>query len=225
MYYKDHPDDSIQMSTDTDAMLICRFWDAECYQPTDTAWEQLTRQSITLAIGRYIHVDLIISTPDEPSTILMSFSAFENECWRGSLSQSERHKATRSLKLNITREEANAITLRCWNLDARNVPYNYSDSHYLMPFWSPSSIFIDDVTTDTISTGFCSQIIILILRECLHQDRHITNILQALNSRTTSPNTLYNCICASEATEIDTDTITDLFHLADIDQNRFVKFN
>jgi hypothetical protein len=208
-----------------DAMLIVRFWDAKCYEETDTVWDQITRKTIAAAVGHYTHVDVLVYTREEPCTVLMSFTTFEGECFKGALAQSQGHDKTQCLKLDITIEEAQEITKRCWNLDARDIPYNFSDSRLLVPFWSPCTAFIDDVTTDTLSTAFCSQIIILILRECLHPDRETTKILEELNSRTTAPNTLYNHLKVSEASPISLEHLSELFVEATLDQRRFVRFN
>ena len=86
------------------------------------------------------------------------------------------------------------------------VPYNYSDIALLMGFVQNSGFtdtMFPDVPVDqqnapsTLTSVFCSQAVVLMLRSCLDQNGMsgaLAKILHAVNSRTISPAKLYHMV-------------------------------
>lgn len=101
--------------------------------------------------------------------------------------------------LEITTEELEKLSHYLTGM-VNKVPYNWFDSRVLMPLFpaTSSSIFVEDVDDLTpshkLSRVFCSQMGCLSLRNCLDpcgNHKHLVKDLKALNSRLTSPHTLY----------------------------------
>ena len=84
------------------------------------------------------------------------------------------------------------------------VTYNYVDTMMLMPMMPHTGMFVDTMVPDVDGTQpenlhklFCSQAMVLILRESLDEDGPNQNLLlklRSLNSRLTSPSDLYHLL-------------------------------
>jgi hypothetical protein len=156
----------------------------------------ITQQAITLVVGRVQHVEIIIIDRNEPTMCTVSFAAFVG-CPLSMYITSRDSLMDASIEtraLPISQAVATALGDYYLNMHKRKIPYNYYDSRFLMPFWSPyTQGVIDDVDHTHV---FCSQMVVLGLRECMHvaDDGPLIHELNRLNSRLTSPHTLLNLL-------------------------------
>lgn len=107
----------------------------------------------------------------------------------------------KNLYVTLTSEEYRACTSYLGNWVERALPYNYSDTMFGIPAVHPgsdvaASIFedVDGSDPNRLRTVYCSQAVVLVLRQCLNARGHnkdLVKILHGLNSRLVSPEVLY----------------------------------
>ena len=144
-------------------------------------------QMVKLLSGEMIHVDII---PNEPA--LSAYTSYMFESFSKNKIENTYSPSTHTtLYIPLTEEEnARAITFLTSCVD-RNVPYNYSDIFRCV---LPGNSLLSDVSPDNFSTLFCSQAVVLCLRTALEPDHLAFTVVKQLNSRITTPQTLYNMI-------------------------------
>jgi hypothetical protein len=197
---------------DLDCVLYLRFWTPECYRADDTTGDQLFRRGVASIIGEEIHVDCLIHNPSTPTQILVCFTTFEGETFGVNPTKTTGSDGASMIQVAIDDATAVHLTDHLWSMTHRELPYNYSDSHFLMPFWSPyTQTMVNDVHSGDVTSVFCSQAIILAMRECLPEGGAMTAHLHQLNSRLTSPAYLYRVMCKYPETIMDAVDYTD-FH-------------
>jgi hypothetical protein len=176
--------------------IFVRFWDAECFDESDTRCENLYRKFIAKVVGEKTHVDWMVNIPAQKNNILFCFSAFENTQFSFCEAKTLGYKLTTTLAIPCSELIADNFMELSWEMDRKKIPYNYNDSHFLMPFLSPytHSELIPDVNSSDIRQCFCSQIITILLRECLPPGHKIKEQLLGVNSRLISPNKLFKII-------------------------------
>jgi hypothetical protein len=216
--------DDIDDIDDMECILFYRFWDATCYERFDTRFTQMTRKTIAWIIGQKTHVDWIVHIPDHPSCVFVAFTCFEGELFCERLSQSPGYLLADVLGVVITREEADRILDLCWRLSARKIPYNFYDSHFIMPFYSPHTSMVTDISSESMVEAFCSQMAVVVLRECLDTQRDVTRAMVQLNSRTVSPETLFEILKCNGAMKVEQDSMLLLFAAGESDHRQFVKY-
>jgi hypothetical protein len=175
-------------------------------------------QGISLFIGKYHHVECMITDNETSNTDkMMTFAAYEGSPYFMYETQLPSDPSTRHISYPITATEAFALKRMNFELASKPLPYNYTDSHFVMPFWGSIPLFTD-VTSETMKKGFCSQISVIIMRECM-MDTMLTDVLHSLNSRLTSPNALYRLLKSYRKAakpigfKLTTDEFTDMVKL------------
>jgi hypothetical protein len=137
---------------------------------------------------------MVVHMPKHPTHCLYSFTAFEGELFGMHLTQSEGSILTEVIEIPITDTEAIEMWKLIWKLEGKKLKYNYYDSHVLMPTNPPkSNTFIPDTDSTEITEAYCSQILVIILRESIESSK-LRDELQDLNSRLTSPNSLWKTL-------------------------------
>jgi hypothetical protein len=176
---------SLENATDVKTCLFCaRFFFAD---------GSIASQAIKLVVGPVQHVEVIIIDGNKPTMGIVSFAAFVG----GPLSMyltpkySLMDACIENIVLPISQSVATKLGDYYLDMHKCEIPYNYYDSRFLMPFWSPytSQETIDDTHHTRV---FCSQMVVLGLRECMDvkDDGPLIEELKRLNSRLTSPHTL-----------------------------------
>jgi hypothetical protein len=133
------------------------------------------------------HCDFSVFNPDSALAGMFRWAAyqgckFEHEPIEYAIDiHAENHCFT------ISKEENDKIV--SFGHRMQGMQYNYIDSRFLMPFCAPTSTFVEDVNSTNITRGFCSQLTLLMMRECMNNGP-ITRDLEYFNSRLTSPSDL-----------------------------------
>lgn len=154
----------------------------------DTVWKKLVYN----VAGPYIHCEMILQ--DSQSHKKYVYSAYMSEVF-----------SKRELSSDIYSSDTHDVfeftvpihtfenVARCLDrLVARKLPYNYTDA--LTSPLTSSWMCSDTKNIETISSVFCSQSVILVLRECMDTSFSLYDIIMKLNSRTTHPQKLYQKI-------------------------------
>ena len=139
---------------------------------------------VKMVAGPMIHVDAVPQAAGKPvgkaytSYMFETFS--ENDCLYSPI-------AYTSLTLNITPEEHDSVVEFFRGYVDRKLPYNYSD---IMLCKTPAKYVMKDVVGEPKSV-FCSQAMVLCLKQCISSIEGLAVALAPLNSRTTTPQALY----------------------------------
>jgi hypothetical protein len=205
---------------DKSCALYIRFYDADSFTDTDLS-ARMYRKAITLIVGSKIHVDILIWNPESPGMIQLYYTAFEGESFGMHLAQTNPDTSKYIIRIPVSPLECMTCINTIWALEKKKIPYNYQDTRFSMPFYSPYSLLLDDVSSETITTAYCSQIIIILLRESLLPDNDPCEKLYQLNSRVTSPNTLWN-VLVEHFESTTSDELIPLMTEASQDSRKFV---
>jgi hypothetical protein len=140
--------------------------------------------------GPMIHVELV------PGNQNIAFTAFMWESFSVNLCDRFTRATHETLSLQVSQEDHDRVCQFMARQVARRMPYNYSDIiRCILP--ERSYAHCEDVASeDAITSLYCSQAIVLALRWSL-QDEGTTELrekLCALNSRFTTPQTLYDVL-------------------------------
>jgi hypothetical protein len=144
--------------------------------------------------GKMVHVDI------SPGKSVM-FTSFMFEPFSINKFEGYSKDTHTSLKLAVTSQEFDNINSLLISFVQKKIPYNYHD---LINFMVPLTNFGGgDEDPKNIDSLFCSQAATLILKNCITENLPLIEKLQTLNSKTTSPNILYEtllpfCECDDE---------------------------
>jgi hypothetical protein len=140
---------------------------------------------VSWCAGPMVHVDIVLGE----SKIMFTSYMFE----RFSMNKAAGYSALthETLTLQVSQQEYNAAQELLLRLVEREIPYNFSDVFHLI---LPSATQVQDVAAESdIDSLFCSQAATLVLRSAL-QPGQLQSVLCGLNSRTTTPNMLYEAL-------------------------------
>ena len=153
---------------------------------------------IAMYAGQYVHTDICpIDELNAAHTLVCT--CYMGETFSASLcSKSRFNDATHAaLVIPTTIEEQDEITSYLYALVEKKVKYNYMDvAAAALPLNVRNTLFsdVESENPDGISSLFCSQAAVLVLRNCLIPEREITKALTGVNSRCILPNMLYNIL-------------------------------
>jgi hypothetical protein len=170
-------------------LLIVRFFLAD---------KSLTQWIMKSLVGKMLHVEITIVCREYPRRCLFSFAAYV-DCPFEMYNPLKNNLLDPSV-MNIAFRIGEQTASNLWDFNfimvKQHTPYNWLDSRLLMPLQ-----YARDHGTFTDVNGipesvYCSQAVVLAMRHCMdsaHHDRLIVE-LNNLNSRLTSPNTLYEIL-------------------------------
>jgi hypothetical protein len=191
------------MADSTEPCLV-----ACCFFQSDGS---LNDEAVRCVVGKEIHVEVMLFGEHAHQKTQLgnfSFTSFVNEDFAMSV-VNPNIVCTRTNVTNLIMSVSQTTATRLFDyyqdLHQKKIPYNWSDSRLLMPFCNPHTFYLfPDVDAQNPPSVFCSQMVVLGMRECMdaQQDQNLLNDLTSLNSRLTSPHTLFNVLCQHGATEI-----------------------
>lgn len=145
-----------------------------------------------------IHVDIVMHRAGTPSK-MFAYSAYMNEPFSMNLMNPSmmRDPTFDNLSLDITVKEYDSCVRYLSKLVDR-ARYNRSDAMFLLPIIPSKSSFsrvmvpdVDASKPELIKSVYCSQAVVLLIRECLKGRQHVQYAFDGINSRLTSPHDLY----------------------------------
>jgi hypothetical protein len=148
----------------------------------DTRLENLVRW----IAGDMVHVDIAPGNHGVMFTCFMFEKFSINKC--GGYSP-DTHEC---LSMEVNDTELQNVQKSLISLVEKQIPYNYSDVFKLM--FHTSLDASDYENLDNVDSLFCSQAVTLILRCGLTENENLLESLKLLNSRTTTPNILYQTL-------------------------------
>lgn len=142
---------------------------------------------VKLLSGDMIHVDMV---PEEPTP--SAYTSYMFECFSKNPTENIYSQETHTiLYLHLTEEENKRACDFLQSCVDKNTPYNYSDIFRCV---LPGSSLLSDISGDNYTTLFCSQAAVLCLRKALDPTHGLHLIVTTLNSRITTPQTLFNSL-------------------------------
>jgi hypothetical protein len=161
----------------------------------------LTDSILALYAGKYVHVDICLVDEREPK-YTMTCTSYVGHKFSMSTTDKRNYDDEDYLGLLIetTDTEQDKLTGYLLDLVENNIPYNYVDvAAMALPMVVADSL-IDDVRSEDpahITNLFCSQAVVLALRNCLSDSHPLLPLLAKVNSRRILPNTLCNILTPS----------------------------
>ena len=161
------------------------------FERTDDTW---LKQVVKKLSGPYVHTELVVtSTHDEaPFIRRKSYSAYIDYVFFGSDEKSFRFadETHDILHVNASAQEIEDIRLACETHVELKTPYNYKDMVLsVLPGRNPN-----DKSIYNVKTLFCSQAMVLILRQCLEENHPVRKVLDPVNSRVITPTQLFDIL-------------------------------
>jgi hypothetical protein len=153
---------------------------------------------LSLFAGELVHCDIIpLDVSDEQNAI--TFTSYVGETFSMSINTKKSYDNNRNVALAIpySKEEFGLLTTYLFQLYSNNVPYNYSDILLDTLPCRLREVVVDDVSSEDpaqLSTVYCSQAVVLALRNSLHAERNVLETLRGVNSRVTIPLQLYHLL-------------------------------
>jgi hypothetical protein len=148
--------------------------------------------------GKLIHAGIMLLDPYNP-TNSVTYTTYMGETFSMSLTEKNSYndKTEVAVLLHINDDEFNALTRYLDGMCHARIPYNYTDVACLMFPAIVTDPFLEEpatVSPQEIKKVYCSQSVVLALRNCLSDTRAFTYMLKHRNSRSILPMTLYYII-------------------------------
>lgn len=171
-----------------------------------TPWEQVCKS----VVGDPVHMDIVLVQPGD-ATACFCFSAYMQERFDMNFMDDGLllDESMKNHRIYITEREWQSCSNFLHRLVKERARYDYVDALFFMPA-SGSSAWLRRKVADvqdaaSISRVFCSQSVVLMLRECLdsqgiHKD--LLERLQSVNSRLASPRQVHNLLLTYEGSEL-----------------------
>lgn len=149
---------------------------------------------VKMVAGPMIHVDAVPQGDGERAgkayTCYMFETFSENDCVY-------RPGEYTSLTLDITPEEHDKVVGFFKGCVDRKIPYNYKD---MLLCKTPARKYMTELT-DEPACMFCSQAMTLCLKKCIKSNERLAELVGGLNSRTTTPQALYEVLFQFRASD------------------------
>ena len=148
----------------------------------------LIKKVVKVLSGPHVHTEMIVSQK-HPKQIHTAYSAYMNSVFSRTFQREFQFDDTSYdfLRIDVTPDELMRISKTCEACADTNIPYNTTDMIYsVLPLRNPMEKDLFNA-----KTLFCSQAMVLILRECLEPVHHLQLPLREVNSRTVSPSQLF----------------------------------
>jgi hypothetical protein len=185
--------------SDTDKNSGCKL--IMRFRSPNTTYERF----VSTVVGSPVHVDMVFHQPGTDG-IKFSYSAFLGEKFSITLMPDE--ITCSELYENIVvaisdREHARCVSYVNKLIDKAS--YNYNDAMMWMPMFQAhpnfANVMCDDIDSSDpseIKKIYCSQAVVLVLRECLSAGNPFETVVEGVNSRMVSPGTLHKMVCSCE---------------------------
>lgn len=153
---------------------------------------------LALRAGPLIHVEILPIDDNNPENTL-SYTSFVGSPFSMSISTKRTYENDTcvGLAFDVSEHEHELLVSYLHDLCEKNIPYNYSDvALSVLPSGIKNS-FVDDVASESptdITSLFCSQAVVLALRNALDEKTALFQRLKDVNSRTVLPYALYHVI-------------------------------
>lgn len=152
-------------------------------------------QVVSYFAGGFVHVDIMPIDPSDPQNSMV-FTNYMGENFSGSINAKQlyNNKENVALLMEQTDKEYEDLLAYLHALCEHHIPYNFTDLAFE---FMPSALVhgvISDVSSEDpgdISKLFCSQAILLALRNSVQENSMLHNTLKKANSRLTMPMDLY----------------------------------
>jgi hypothetical protein len=163
-------------------------------------------------VGQFVHVDLMVIGDRKNSECkekqveqmrcmnnCITYTIFIHECYSASISLIRNYNSVDNVALyiNIKDDEYENVINYVNKLCESEIPYNYMDTACLLLPTSLMRIMEDDIDSSNvanITSLFCSQSVIVVLKNCLNNDNLLQGTIQNVNSRLTTPQMLYDIL-------------------------------
>jgi hypothetical protein len=142
--------------------------------------------------GKYVHCEIVTRDAHNEKNV---YAAYMNECFSKTKLQEANYYTSNTHDVFRMPLDSNTHSMIAKNLDAlaaRSVPYNTYDA-LASPF-NVTAFVRDCCKIESVKKVFCSQSIVMALRESFHPDTAIHQTVSILNSRTTTPLMLYSAL-------------------------------
>ena len=161
-------------------------------------FNNLSKTVAKLTMGDFAHVDINIHDPDTPTTKLFAYSSYMYNplLYTGMYENIYNCEHDVALSLTLSDDDAREATKYLNELVQKETKYNYKDLPLCLIPTRMHHMF-SDTNPDEVKSVFCSQLVVLLLRQCLSINNETIGLrekLLSINSRCTSPNLLYNCL-------------------------------
>lgn len=158
----------------------------------------LTDKLVSFCAGNLVHVDMLLIESSCPEKSL-TYTSYVGEHFSRSLDAKKQYNEhdNIALKINLSEVEYEKLSVYVNTLADSIIPYNYHD---LANIFIPSGIakyVLSDVESEdpkTLKSLFCSQAVVLALRNSLECKHSVYRALWNVNSRSCSPETLYELV-------------------------------
>eukprot|EP00961_Rhodomonas_salina_P058611 787371-Rhodomonas_salina.3 len=154
-----------------------------------------TDSLISLRAGPLVHVELM-PVQDENSISYTSYVGYPF-CMSLSAKHSYNDETCVAIAVDFSEAEMQNLNSYLHDLCEANIPYNYMDTALMILPTAVHNQITDDLPSEAakdIHSLFCAQAVILSLSNSLTVDRRLYQTLLRLNSRTTTPYTLFHVL-------------------------------
>jgi hypothetical protein len=157
-----------------------------------------TDSLVALCAGPLVHVEIMPIDSREPRASA-SYTSYVGCPFALSLSTKQTYDNTTcaALVLQLSDVEHEALLVYLQDLCEAQIPYNYRDTALLMLPGGAALFGATDVPSEVpraLQSLFCSQAVVLALRNALDARRPLTRVLAGLNSRTVLPYALFTVL-------------------------------
>ena len=157
-----------------------------------------TDSLLALRAGPLVHVELLPVDAENPGNTL-SYTSYVGYPFAMSISVKGTYdnETCVALSLNVSREEQEQLISYLHDLCEQNIPYNYTDVATMALPRGMQYALKDDLSSEApadITHLFCSQAVVLALRNALDNIRQLYHILQYVNSRCVTPYNLFHLL-------------------------------
>ena len=153
---------------------------------------------VSLRAGPLVHVEIMPIEVDNPHNSI-SYTSYIGCPFSMSISMKRTYDNTScvAVALEVSQEEKERLTSYLHDLCEANIPYNYVDTAMMVLPTSVHGCLSDDVSSEDpvhLTALFCSQAVVLALRNGLNEQRDLYEVLAAVNSRVVLPYTLFHLL-------------------------------
>jgi len=158
----------------------------------------MTDRFLSCFAGKLVHCD-IMPVDSKTAENSLNFTSYVGEHFSASVTGKRfyNNKDNMALCLEISEEENDAMISYLYELCENNIPYNYVDLAAEMLPSQVARFVVDEISSDDpkqITNLFCSQAVVLVLRNSLSEKGELCKILKHQNCRLTLPYELFTIL-------------------------------
>jgi hypothetical protein len=158
----------------------------------------MTDKLLSYVAGKLVHCD-IMPVDSKTAENSMNFTSYVGERFSASITGKRLYNNNdhMALCIEISEEEQDAMVSYLYELCENNIPYNYADLAAEMLPSQLAKFVVDEISSDDpkqITNLFCSQAVVLVLRNSLDEKSELCKRLKHQNCRLTLPYELYTIL-------------------------------